>query len=236
MSMICIEAFETQTGDPRTVALGETADPNDPRVLDYPDKWSSLYELIAGGGGGGGSMPGGVSVRSVALNFDTPDLADGITAYTPAVGDLLLDAWVAVLETFDGTAALTDLSQFTSDEAPVGLFGETVGNPLDLQAVPESVSPGGGPAGGGPPGNAQYPLSLASIILAAQAASPSSVSNFQATFGNALIYGRSSPRRFESTDPLLWVVSQEGTKGGTPIDAMVGAAIGYVVVCSPVAA
>lgn len=45
MSVICIETFETQTGDHRTVERGELALVDDPRVVDYPDKWEPIIAL-----------------------------------------------------------------------------------------------------------------------------------------------------------------------------------------------
>jgi hypothetical protein len=138
--------------------------------------------------------------------FDTANLDTGVEVYTPTVGELLVDAWISVLTGFDGTTPRADISQFTS-ASPNGLWGQT-SNAVDLSSA-DSINHGGGPS------NNDTQLSLS-------ATGPGAVT-------------RAVPADFVSVDPLLLVVSQDGTRGGTPIDGAAGSAVLYFTICTPIA-
>lgn len=59
----------------------------------------------------GGSSTGVPVVKSLVFAFDDAGLADGLPIYTPAVGDILLNAWIEVKTAWDGTTPLGDFGQ-----------------------------------------------------------------------------------------------------------------------------
>jgi hypothetical protein len=143
--------------------------------------------------------------------FDTPDLNDGIAVYTPAVGDVLLDLWVHIDEVFDGTT-------------PFGDFGvDIAGDSAYLKNM----------------WGASYLLDLAGSApyeYAGMDALHENASMSSAAFAyNAANVGDkwSAPVRFNSTDPLLFVVSQDGTAGGTAVGGTSGTGTLYLVIASP---
>lgn len=72
-----------------------------------------------------GGTPAGVSiVRAFPFAFDTPDLLTGAALYTPTPGDILLDAWIAITEAWDGTTPLGDFGSFTNVS---GFLGTVLG-------------------------------------------------------------------------------------------------------------
>lgn len=161
----------------------------------------------------GGSQPGAAIVRGPFLfAFNTPGLNDGVTVYTPAANEILLDAWVEQDTQWDGTTPTFDVGTFDGvDQGVFGIFGIGVTD-LSLIAA-DSVSNWG------------------SDVLAGAALNKlESVSN--AAGNNAI---RLAPARFSTAHPLKLVVSQNGHKGGTAVDSAAGASRLYIVTATPVA-
>lgn len=170
-------------------------------VREYVDgAWRWVYDE------GSGSQAGLVRCESTPFAYDTPGLVDGITVYAPAVGDLLIDAWIDVITAWNGTTPTADMSQFTGALAPHGLWYYSGAMP-DLTVV-RTVDQGGGPtihAGGG-----------------------GSDTNLARGGGGDRI-----PSTFVTDDPLLLVVSQDGAKGGASPGASQGSAIAHVLIVTP---
>lgn len=163
-------------------------------------------------GGGGGGAAGAPVVRGpYAVGFaDAAALANGVAVYTPKVGEVLLDAWFTVATAFNA-AALADLSQYTGSGSPNGLWGWWAAPSL---GTADTLNLGGGPPGAATPHN----VSLATLAAF--------------SWANG---GRIVPAVFTTTDPLLVVVSQDSTKGGSATNATAGAAGLYIVTASPAA-
>lgn len=145
--------------------------------------------------------------------FDTPDLADGIEVYTPAVGDVLLDLTVQVTQSFDGTTPKADFGVDTSEGFLSEMFGGAYRFPLGPQ---DSLY-----AGILSPSAAQRSASSAVLGYAVEGGGKESA--YPMTIG-----------RFASTDPLVFWVSQDGNAGGAPIGGAAGAATLYLLIASPV--
>ncbi len=75
---------------------------------DYDTRYlASAGAAAAAAGGGGGSQPGAVRVLKHDFDFSqAEDLAAGVPVWTPAVGDVLLNAWVETTVSW----AITDVS------------------------------------------------------------------------------------------------------------------------------
>ena len=139
--------------------------------------------------------------------FDDAGLNDGIEFYTPTVGDILLDAWVEVTTEWDGTTPKGDLGTFVAS-GNAGLFS-FYNFVLNLDS-PDVESAGTGTLAGSTSSNRNVSLASASLLT------------------------RGAPLRFTAANPLLFVVSQDGTKGGTSPGASQGQANVYLVVSTPV--
>lgn len=172
----------------------------------------------AAGGGGGGS--GNAVVRGpFGFAFDTAGLAAGVAFYTPTIGDVLLDAWIEVDTAFDGTTPLADFGSFNGTTS--GMYSNFWGGVVDLTSADHEVSPGvlSGNGGAHYGVNGNTPLALTSVIWN----------------GASTSYDRLLPAPFTAADPLLLVVSQDGSKGGTEIDSTQGAGRIYIVTAAPTA-
>lgn len=152
----------------------------------------------------------GGSVRVLKFDFayDTPNLNTGVTVWTPAIGDVLLDAFFSVNTAFDGTTPMADIGQFLS-AGTTGVFASLIGTGM----LP-------------PLGNAD---------LTTEGPSPMWGLSQELAGSAAYAGGYSGVTTFRTTDPLLLVVSQDGTKGGTAIGGTAGAASLYLVVATPLA-
>ena len=158
--------------------------------------------------------PAGMArVAFLAFAFNTAGLTAGVTLFTPAVGDILLDAWIEVDTAFDGTTPLADVGTFVGTNN--GLFATCAasGLPVDLSVADSETG------GTGYLWNAA--TSFANLPLGGMA------------FGNSGS-NRVAPGKFSAANPLKLVVSQTGAKGGTAIGGAAGAARVYVVTATPV--
>lgn len=153
-----------------------------------------------------------------SFTFATAGLNNGVAFYTPTVNDVLLEAWIEVDTAFDGTTPRADLSQYTGADTPYGFFGwsSVLGPGIDL-AVVDTTANGGGPLQGAFPTGGG--VTIHNIALSQ-------------SYGE---HQRRTPARFTTADPLLLVVSQDGTKGGAAVGGAAGAARVYVITATPVA-
>lgn len=158
------------------------------------------FATIADVGGGSGA------IKHVAFPFthNTAGLVAGTTvAYTPAIGEFLLSAFVEVTELWDGTTPTMDIGLFTAGKAGFGAFNDFPPRKL--------VSIGSGAiltdAGDG---------LLASFLLLAA--------------GDAL---RFELGKFYTTDPVCVCVSQNGSPGGPDPVNNTGEAILHLLILIP---
>jgi hypothetical protein len=156
-----------------------------------------------------GSSAGAPAVRKFPFAFDTPGLLTGATVYTPTVGDLLLDLWIEIDTTWDGTTPLCDVGMFIG--ANRGWFAYNGSGAVNMALTADSTNGFGyGVLSGGP-------VSLAQNLALSGA------------------YGgnRQLPARFTIADPVKVVVSQDGTNTGANPGSTQGAAVLYVVTATP---
>lgn len=194
-----------------TPILGaDLADSDDFLVIDVSDSTQAvtgttkrITKSELGSAMGGSSS---TTVYSKDFAYNTPNLNDGITLFTPAVGDVLLDAWFVVTEAFNGTTPQADIGTF--DGATTGLF-RLDGNGAYLDT-----------AGDEPYGAGMLVVEGAYLSLSVIGVGPFHVA-WQV--------------KFTATTPLKLVASQDGSAGGTAVGGTTGAATLYVVVATPVA-
>lgn len=165
--------------------------------------------------GGGGSSAGAVRTIMVPFTFaDAADLANGIeTGYTPAVGDVLLDAWFGLDTAFNANPTMADIGTFTGGHGSFGLFANS--GPVPDLHNDADIAPDGNDG----------------VLYVQTSRALSSGVIQEAAGGNC----PSWQIRFTAADPLLLVVSQDGTIGGTPTAATAGAGVLFLVVSSPAA-
>jgi hypothetical protein len=153
--------------------------------------------------------PGLAVVRHVTVPFTFADkarlvngiqFADSIGPYVSAIGDTLLNAWVATEIAFNGTTPKADLGTFAGG-VTVGLFAEI--GPVDLTAA-DTLNYGGDG-------------------LSTNFTVPSLVALGGGSY-------RSAPTVFTAVHPLLAVASQGGDFGGTVLDSTAGSAIFHAVI------
>ena len=156
--------------------------------------------------------------------YNTANLNTGVAFYTPAVGDILLDAWIEVDTGFNGTTPTADIGQFVASNS--GIFGinaisvlldiaDSTTNAPSLLTATSGVDFGSGVGHGG--------YAVSGTQLEFNSSTPS-LSGFRAV-----------PGKFTTTDALKLVVSQNGQKGGSAIGGSAGAGKVYIVTATPVA-
>ncbi len=164
--------------------------------------------------GGGGSTAGAARVLGpFPFSHATAGLDTGMLLWTPAVGDVLLDAWVEVDTGFDGTTPLADIGTFIASNQGIWLWGDT--SPVDLTAADTLTSIQSGD------------------LLSSSTSSPANSLYAALVVHSAALTSRLLPAKFTTANPLLLVASQDGTKGGTALDSTVGAGAVYLVVATP---
>ncbi len=177
---------------------------------------------VAAQPGGGGSQPGAVRVLRHEFDFtQAAALANGVPVWTPAVGDVLLNAWFEVDTDWpgDGTkAAKADIGVVTAGAwadyqgFSRGIFAYQVG-PLDLEAIPTWVTDTDYASFGS--ASAITDLNQQSLVSAAGSGyTPVQV-------------------RWLTTNPLSLVVSDDGNPSSAAYDGSAGAGTLYLVVSSP---
>jgi len=70
---------------------------------------------------------GGLSHIVFPFAYDTPGLNSGVTAYTPAVGEILYNAWIEIVTAFNGTTPKADIAQ-TANATNNGVFWNASGS------------------------------------------------------------------------------------------------------------
>src|SRR5690348_16524195 len=100
------------------------ADPpaDDTKVLGVATVSPLATAWVDGGGGGGGA--GSPVVRAFPFAYNTAGILTGHAVYTPAIGDVLLDAWIVITTAWNGTTPLADIGTFVG--ANGGLFAWSV--------------------------------------------------------------------------------------------------------------
>lgn len=159
-------------------------------------------------------VPGAVVLRG-PFAFDHTQaaaLAAGVPLLTPAIGDVILDAWFEIDAAFDGTTPHADLGTF--DGGNDGLFG-LISNTVDLTKADAAFAENAG-------------------LLRGAVHVPHSLSASEVT--NAVLGTQAStrwPLAVTVANPLLLVASQDGLKGGTALDSTVGAGKVFVLMATP---
>ncbi len=167
-----------------------------------------------GGGVAGVAISGGGSAGVVAhgpftIAHNTAGLAAGIPTFTPAAGDLLLDAFFVIDTAFDGTTPSADFGANASggifnNFATTVLLDDTADAPF--AGLIYTTSP---------------KHSLRDTVIDNAAAGGTDMA-YRATW------------LFETAAPLLVWASQNGTQGGTAINSTVGSARLYIITATPV--
>ncbi len=184
-----------------------------PEIARYLEGGSWGTKQRPSGGSNGGSTPGAGIVRGpFSFAFDTPNIENGVVVYTPAVDEILMDAWVAVDTAFNGTTPRADIGTFigTGNNGIVRQEGTVAW--LLTDADTEFYGTG--------------------YMTAAQTGGHQStpLSYFNTDGSNRVV-----PGRFVATNPILLVVSQTGQMGGAAIGGSAGAGRIYIVTATPVA-
>ena len=183
----------------------------------YAATFSDAYNTVVRWGGlltfsNATAQPGygAPQVYSYAITFSTSGLASGVTLYTPAVGDIILDVGVVITTAFDGTTPKLDVGTFTGN---TGLFDQLAGAAVDGTKVYADVTDNTGF------GIANSHLWLSSAVISVGTAGTAAINSWQG--------------RISAANPLKVVASQNGQKGGTAITSTHGAAQIIVVAASP---
>lgn len=135
-------------------------------------------------------LSGFVKHLEVSISFDDLNLTDGITIYTPTIGDWLIDGWVEIITAWDGTTPLGDM----------GTNGSGLINANNNYFKMDSADNLGDVSyGGAGVLNGDYTGNLTNPTLA-------QVANY---LGYRLV-----PLKFVTIDPLQFWVSQNGQAGG----------------------
>ncbi len=207
-------------------ALGEAPAPLDVynATRDYDTRYlASAGAAAAAAGGGGGSQPGAVRVLKFPFDYTmATDLAAGVPVWTPAVDDVLLNAWFEFAPYWQGMAAnaKADLGVITD-----GAWASIQGNSKGLFALLSS------------------PVDLENVAWVSDTNYVSYPSSGFATqtdlLQNGIIAGGGSglvvPQvRMRTTAPLSLVVSEDGNPGSGAFDGSAGSATLYLAISSPV--
>lgn len=165
----------------------------------------SRFTAVSGGSGASGA------VRLVTLDVThaTSGLAAGVTIFTPAVGDRIIDGWIEVDTAWDGTTPKAIIC-----DAGGGDYVTYV--PRDLTLADYSGD-GNLQAGNG------------------SAAQPNGqeTGSQQSTYDAGSGTYRTVPAKVLTAAPIVLAVSQNGYPGGDPTGSTVGAATACILVVTP---
>ncbi len=160
---------------------------------------------------GGGGSP---IVRKFPFAFDSPGILTGFPVYTPSVGDILLDAWIAVLTPWNGTTPEGDFGPFVTDNEGWQSFNGAGAINMTLDWSEANFGQGlSAPRAPGQP----Y------LYLATNFVHPAG------TLNNVTML----PAIFSRTNPIKVVVSQDGTNTGADPGSTQGEAILYLITATP---
>lgn len=155
--------------------------------------------------------------RVIALPFayNTANILTGAALFTPTIGDVLLDAWIEITTAWNGTTPKGDVGAFIAGDI-VGWLGSVVGPaPMDVVDVSDGSKL---PHGLLTQGTATTPSGLLSQLI---------YTGYQS---------RRLPAKFTTADPVKVCVSQDGYNDGADPGSSQGAAVLYLVVCTPASA
>lgn len=158
-------------------------------------------------------------VGPYAFAYSTAGIVAGVTVFTPAAGDMLLDAWIDVTTGFDGTTPKADIGNFDNAASP-GLWGIMVGAPIPLATAGALVTSN----------SHLWAYADNSAVLNPSLASAQA----SVVVGAAGTCGGTIPYRFIDATPLKLVVSTNGRRNGSAVGGAAGAASLYLMVASPV--
>lgn len=177
---------------------------------------SGWHTGVADEGGNGGSTPGAAIVRGpFAFAFNTSGINNGVTVYTPTVGDVLLDWFIIVDTAFDGTTPLADVGTFVGTTQGLWAATDAPGSAFTLGTSGNELG-GTGVLGG--PGISSPGQNALGVI-------GDGIANSEPVL----------PAVFTAANPLKLVVSQDGLKGGSAIGGAAGAGRLYIVTATPAA-
>ncbi len=146
-----------------------------------------------------------------AFAFNTASINSGVTIYTPTVGDILLEAWIELTTSFNGTTPKGDIGTFVGTSSGLWKNSLFAGLPFDLTSTAAAEAAGTGVLVGQSAAFTLDPLSVAA----------------QGDRRNYI------PARFTATNPLKIVVSQDGLAGGAAVGGSAGAGNIYIVTATP---
>lgn len=183
-----------------------------------------LEFAAGGGGGGGGASEQSVKITKFAFDHSTASLKNGVVAYTPAVGEILLDLWVEVTEAWNGTTPKCDVGFFLTSGS--GLFAAAQGGALIDLAVADAQD-------GANDSNAPWTGPL--LAQSDAAATPSSLAqSWAGLFTPGFPPNRGLPAKFTDVTPLKVCVSTNGnSSGGSPTGSTAGSAVVYFATAIP---
>ena len=150
-------------------------------------------------------------IKQFQFSHATAGLNTGVVAYTPNIGDILLDCWIEVDTAFNGTTPLADVGDFVGTNT--GIFFQGVGA-VDLTNPDSMLDLGGG-----------------GDLLCRTDSAPAWSDGFYTGYANG--NNRLLPARFVANLPLKLVVSTTGAKGGAATGATAGAGVVYFLLGTP---
>ena len=153
------------------------------------------------GGGGTGGL-----IASLAFTYATADLNEGVAIFTPAVGTVITDIWVAIATAFDGTTPTADVGTFNGGDT--GVFDEVGVAAVSLANADAAVDNNAG---------LTNPPSATTLSASVIASASGDIAGLLAWYLTVT-----------EDNPLLLVVSQDGTLGGDAIGGSAGAGTVYI--------
>lgn len=191
------------------------------------------YSPPSKGGGGGGS--GNVTVRHFPFAYNLAGLNNGVTLYTPTLGDIVLDAWIEVDTAWNGTTPLGDVG-FNTSGTFRGWYHAITGLSLPMNQA-----------------DAASGLLLGASALCGESLGPLSTiqnetipttndgSGLYVVSGTAVNFiaspistgERYFPFKVQIANPIQVVVSETGLAGGTAPGATQGSATLYLITATP---
>ena len=194
-----------------TVSAGVTASADELNILDGATLDANELNILDGAATTAARLNGAPTVyKSAAINYNSANLRTGITIFTPAIGDVLLDALIQIDTAFDGTTPATDIAQWTLlANGSGGWFGAAGSGGVSLVGLADKSYQGD-----------QF---ISGDDDATQSLSQRSSDG-----------ARIVPGYFASVDPVQIIVTQDGLKNGAAIGGTAGQLHVYLVVAKPV--
>lgn len=185
---------------------------------------AELADIVGGGSSGGSVSVGAPVIRAFPFAFDDPGLTDGVEVYTPAIGDLLIDAWVEVDTAWNGTTPTFDVGSLAANYGwfqTLSNVGVSLAQASNFDTFGSGDSQLKGQSGASASAGAGAALSWEWMRRTL---------GFDATL--ATIQSM-KPAVFVTADPVKIVVSQTGAAGGADPGATQGAGVLYLVTVTP---